>query len=357
MPKDMIDGRVDISSISRVDEATIQRLRAHVLQLGDIALARRGEIGRCAWIGEEEAGWLCGTGTMRITVGSGELNPRFLFLYLQTTQASAWLSGHAVGATMSNLSATVVEMLPVRYPGRRTQEGIVAAIDSLQDLIEANRRRIQILEQTVRLIYREWFVYLRFPGNENHRFIESEVGPIPEDWAVNKLGDVLELEYGRALKESERRGGSVAVFGSSGIIGWHDEPHASGPGIIVGRKGNVGSLHWSEGDFFPIDTTYFVRTELPLLYTFHLLGTLQFIDSHAAVPGLSREQAYGLPLAVPTRDLTEAFEEIARPMFDLRHNLKQQIAIVRQFRDLLIPRLVAGELDISHLGLQTKPAA
>lgn len=143
----------------------------------------------------------------------------------------------------------------------------------------------------------------------------------------------------------------MGVYGSGGHVGWHDEALVTGPGIVVGRKGNVGSVYWSDGDFFPIDTTYYVKSDLPLRFLDQLLRTLKYVDSHAAVPGLSRDQAYGLIVAEPTGDLLSRYETAVRPMYDLRRNLSNQTAVLREARDLLLPRLVSGELDVSDLGL------
>lgn len=94
-------------------------------------------------------------------------------------------------------------------------------------------------------------------------------------WAISDLGDFVELAYGRALPAAARHGGHVPVFGSAGVIGWHDEALVEGPGVVVGRKGNVGSVHWSDVSFWPIDTTFFVRTDESLLYVYYLLQELE----------------------------------------------------------------------------------
>ena len=104
-------------------------------------------------------------------------------------------------------------------------------------------------------------------------------------------------------------------------------------------------------DFFPIDTTYFVETEWPLHFSYQLLGTLTFIDSHAAVPGLSRDQAYGLDLVVPSMDIALNYESYVSAIVELRRNLAEQNRVLREARDLLLPRLVSGELDVSDLDL------
>lgn len=189
MPRDMVEGRIDTSSIARIDDVTRERLSAHILRPGDIVLGRRGEIGRRAWVGDYESGWLCGTGSMRISIrGSQEVIPRYLYYFLELPTTVGWLQGHSVGATMSNLSAGVVQQLPVAYPSVDAQQTIVGALDAFETLIENNRRRIEILEEAARLLYREWFVDFRFPRYGDVALVDSELGPIPEGWEVTTLG-------------------------------------------------------------------------------------------------------------------------------------------------------------------------
>ena len=261
------------------------------------------------------------------------------------------LTGHITGAAQPKLSQASLKRLPVIAPPFAVQARIAEAIRALDGLLNINRRRIEIVEEMARLLYREWFVRFRFPGHEDTELVDSDLGPIPAGWEACRLGDVLELAYGRALKADSRMGGPVSVYGSGGHVGWHDEALVAGPGIVVGRKGNVGSVHWSDRDFFPIDTTYYVKSDLPLRFLDQMLQAQDFIDSHAAVPGLSRDQAYGLIVAKPEDRLLSGYESFVQPMYDLRRNLTEQSAALSEARVLLLPRLVSGELDVSELNL------
>ena len=119
-----------------------------------------------------------------------------------------------------------------------------------------------------------------------------------------------------------------------------------GPGIIVGRKGNVGSVFWCDDDFFVIDTAYFVTSSLPLRYLFYVLPTLNFINSDAAVPGLSRNQAYSLDVLVPPQEVIAQFCELANTFECQALTLNRQIHNLRRTRDLLLPRLLSGQINV-----------
>jgi type I restriction enzyme S subunit len=254
-----------------------------------------------------------------------------------------------LGSTVDRIPIITFPKFEVKLPPLSVQRKIAAILSAYDDLIEVNTRRIALLEEMAAGLYREWFVRFRFPGHERVRMVESAVGLVPEGWEVVRLGDMVELAYGKGLKADKRMPGTVPVYGSAGVVGYHNESLVKGPGIIVGRKGNVGSIFWSDVDFFPIDTVFYIQTNLELHYVFYALHDQHFINSDAAVPGLSRNQAYLNSFLVPDHDTMSAFAEFVAPIFAQTCNLRQQNANLRRTRDLLLPRLVSGEVDVSKL--------
>ena len=132
----------------------------------------------------------------------------------------------------------------------------------------------ETLEAMARALFKSWFVDFdpvraKMEGRDPYltpelwslfpdRLVPSELGEIPEGWEVRALGELVELAYGKALRAADRKSGSIPVYGSNGQVGWHDEGLVAGPGIVVGRKGNPGVVTWAHGNFFPIDTTFYV---------------------------------------------------------------------------------------------------
>lgn len=281
----------------------------------------------------------------------GLLDPLYLFYALQSDFGQGELKARASGTTVLGIKQS--ELRKVRIPvfPLPVQQRIAGILSAYDELIENSQRRIKILETMARALYREWFVHFRFPGHESVPRVPSPLGEIPQGWEVKKLGDVAEFKYGKALKKEDRREGDFPVFGSSGIVGTHDSALVKGPGIVVGRKGNVGSVFWCDDDFFVIDTAYFVTSNLPLRYLFYVLPTLNFINSDAAVPGLSRNQAYTLEVLVPPAPLLEKFCELSGTFERQAATLQRQIQSLRCTRDLLLPRLLSGQIDVER-GMQ-----
>jgi len=300
-----------------------------------------------------------------IVRGNAEADTRFLMYALINTD----ISGYLTGSTMPKLTQANMNRIPVLTPPLDEQRSIARILGTLDDKIELNRRMNETLEAMARALFKSWFVDFdpvrakaegRQSGVRNGldnlfagAFQQSELGPIPIDWHVAKLGDVIELAYGKALKEEDRKPGPIAVFGSNGQVGWHSERLAAGPGIVIGRKGNPGVVTWAPTDFFPIDTTFYVvpknkHSSLYFLYYALLNQTLASIGADSAVPGLNRNLAYMSQQVVPPPGVQAAFEVYVRPIFERRHASEKQSVALAALRDTLLPKLISGELRVNE---------
>ena len=243
---------------------------------------------------------------------------------------------------MLNLSAEIVSRFPMVCPTIPTQRRIADILTAYDELIENNRRRIALLEQAARELYREWFVRLRFPDHESTTITDG----IPEGWERIALENIGQLRYGRALKAEDRIDGDYPVYGSGGVVGTHDTPHVMGPGIIVGRKGNVGSVYWSDSDFCAIDTVYYVEPSAVTLYLYYTLENMDFINTDAAVPGLNRNLAHNRRFLRPSVAVQEAFNAVAETKHKQIGLLRKENNSLEYARDLLLPRLMSGEVAV-----------
>ena len=156
---------------------------------------------------------------------------------------------------------------------------------------------------------------------------------LPEGWKECKLIDIIELHYGKGLIEQDRKNGNIPVYGSNGIVGYHNEYLVKGPGIIIGRKGSVGEIKYSPLDFFPIDTTYYVspKKEIDIKYMYYFLLTLRLdeMNSHSAVPGLNRSSVHSINIAIPP--LTEQ-RKIAEILETADKAIEKTDAIIEKYR-------------------------
>lgn len=269
-----------------------------------------------------------------------KLNPEFLRYYLVSPNIQALLLSLASsGGTRHALTKGMIESLTVSAPPLIEQHAIARVLGAFDDKIELNRRMNKTLEDMTHAIFKDWFVDFgptraKIEGREPYlpagvwdlfpdSFMDSELGEIPKGWQVKSLGDLIELAYGKALKATSRKDGPIPVYGSNGRIDWHDKGLVSGPGIVVGRKGNPGTVTWVQNEFFPIDTTFYVvprDTDMSLLFLFYALDAqnLPSVAADSAVPGLNRNLAYMNRQVTPDTGTLEEFEKIFGTFFTRR---------------------------------------
>jgi type I restriction enzyme S subunit len=289
-----------------------------------------------------------------VELDESRMGKGFLYYLFNSYSVRSQIKATATGATVRHTAPDRIYAVEVYVPPLPTQRKIAAILSAYDDLIENNTRRIAILEQMAQLLYREWFVHFRFPGHEDVEMVDSALGPIPKGWETKQLGDVIELAYGKGLRKKDRIPGPYPVYGSSGVIDQHNEPLVEGPGIIVGRKGNVGNVFWSDEGFYPIDTVFYVQTEVNLHYVYYNLQRQHFLSTNTAVPGLNRNQAYLLPFLLPSDKIMRRFQDFVAPIFQQIRNLQLKSDVLRRTRDLLLPRLISGGVDVSRLGIDTE---
>ena len=299
-----------------------------------IIVGRKGTIGSVYW---ESRDFFPIDTTYYVTHEDGILK-RFAYYLLKSLP----LSEMNTNAAVPGLNRDNAHRVDIRLPDKDIQQSIADILEDYDDLIENNKRRIELLEESARQLYKEWFVRFRFPGHEHVKIIDG----VPEGWQKKTFKDLLTLNYGKALKADNRIPGDIPVYGSSGVVGSHNKALVKGPGIIVGRKGNVGAIHWSHLDFFPIDTVYFISAEESSYFIYYALMYTTFINTDVAVPGLNRDFAYSREIIVPTDTLREEFEEEVTPIFKQYHTLEKFNDQLVKARDLLLPKLMSGEIAV-----------
>ena len=310
----------------------------------DIIFTAAGSIGQVGIIPPEARyeKYVISNKQLRVRLDKARANPNFVFAWLSSCQMVRYLENMNNGGAVPLLNLGIIRKVPVPLPPIETQDKIAELLSTYDDLIENNRRRIALLEEAARLLYREWFVHFRFPGHEHVKITDG----LPEGWERRSFGQIAELKYGKALKQENRIEGPFPVYGSSGIVGTHQAPLVDGPSIVVGRKGNVGSIFWSPVDFWPIDTVYFIPKEQADFWLYLLLPSAGFQNTDAGVPGLNRDFAYSRKLVYPPAHLRRSFNATVEPIFAQRTILEKHNQKLAQARDLLLPRLMNGEVAV-----------
>ena len=341
--------RPELTGLGEIDPAGV-RVSQCDLRQGDILFVRsngnRNLIGRSMLIEEDLEDVSFSGFCIRFRPTRPEGISRFLSLYFRTPMFRRTLSLQGKGTNISNLNQTILKRMDVPWPTKVVRERIVDIAGTYYDLVENNRRRIALLEEAARLLYREWFVHFRFPGHE--RVVDTD--GIPEGWERRTLGSVLNLQRGFDLPVNRRVPGGVPVYGSTGIVGEHNEAKVAFPTLVTGRSGSLGKVCFVDDPCWPLNTSLWV-TELKgvsVYFAYFLLSEMDLakFNAGASVPTLDRKVAHGVNILVPSRHVATLFDEKMEVFFRQKKLLNQQIQKLVQARDLLLPRLMNGEIPV-----------
>ena len=269
---------------------------------------------------------------------------------------------------MSNLSAGVVQQLPVRYPSIAVQDAIVRVLDEVEILIENNRRRIEILEEMARLLYREWFVHFRYPGHEDVELVDSDIGPIPEGWSEIRLAEACSLVMGQSPKSEFYNDIGEGLPFHQGVSDFgHRFPthtkwttadnRVAEPGdILFSVRAPVGRINVAPDRLVVGRGLSAIRAldghqDFLLIQLKDKFAVEDSIGGGTIFNAVTKKDMESIALLSPLNGIVGKFEAAVVPMADLVTNLTQQNIALREARDLLLPRLVAGTLDVAELDL------
>lgn len=386
------DGRIHFESLDRVALADKKGIEGYYVKAGDLFFVRssvkRDGVGLVGMAQRSDKQTVhCGF-VIRLRLTTLDVDPLFLTYQLRSPYYRQVIIGLSSGAAITNISQDVLGSLPVTLPSLATQHKVASILSAYDDLIENNHSRIRILEEMARAIYREWFWNFRFLGHENVRMVDSELGPIPERWEVKRLGNVLaELESGKRPKGgASSLDDGVPSVGAENVIGlgcydYSKEKYVSRNFFESMKKGRVRHkdvLLYKDGaqigrktmfrNGFPHEECC-INEHVFILHTNNLCTqnylyfwldqpemtqNIRNLNANAAQPGINQAGVKGLCILVPTRQLLNAFEEIVEPILNELFTLAKKNNIIRRTRDMLLPKLISGELDVEGLDINTE---
>lgn len=250
----------------------------------------------------------------------------------------------AEGTAQDNLSWEKLSTIRFPMPDIAIQNRIASILSAYDDLIENNRRQIKLLEEAAQQLYREWFVELRFPGHENVKIVDG----VPEGWSVNKIQDILTVCYGKDHKKVAD--GDIPVYGSGGYMRACQRPLFTGQSVLIPRKGSLNNIMYVDESFWTVDTMFYTVMKLPHIahYVFQFMKTLDFynMNTGAAVPSTTSETLNNLMIMVPKESILKQFDGIVQDLVSMKTCLEKQIRILTDIRDLLLPKLMSGEMEV-----------
>jgi len=374
------DGTINTSNTERfisMDEFN-KRYSHFAIETGDIVLTSSGTIGKVSRIKREHLPLMMNTSVIRFhPKPTAKVDPSFLYQFFRSRLFLDQAESFAVGSAQQNFGPAHLKQMRILLPPLAVQRKIAAVLSTYDDLIGNNTRRIQILEEMAQALYREWFVHFRFPGHEQSEMVGSEVGLVPQGWQIQRLADVADVNAHSIRADTAPDTVlyvDIASVGTGRIEGKTLYAFAEAPGRAR-RAVRHGDIIWScvrpnrksyalimrpEQNLI-VSTGFAVLSArtVPYSFLYQTVTTDQFVSylvNHAtgaaypAVSGGDFDQAY---LTVPPSALLDMFHKAAEPMYLEADLLMRKNHNLRLTRDLLLPKLISGEVAVDDLDIET----
>ena len=178
---------------------------------------------------------------------------------------------------------------------------------------------------------------------------------VQEGWHLDKLDKAFLLQRGFDLPAADRLDGDIPIYASTGIAGYHNQHKACGPGVVTGRSGTLGEVHFVHEDFWPLNTSLWVKdfkTVSPLIAYFMLKSLdLSTYNAGASVPSLDRKTVHAIDILIPHEGVQGLFEQLVMPQFEQIRAIARMNSKLTEARDMLLPRLMSGALDVSRISV------
>lgn len=294
---------------------------------------------------------------------------RFIKYYINTIKLR--MQNISKGTTQDNLSLDKLMSFDFVVPSVKVQQKIASILSAYDDLIDNNLKRIKILEEIAQMIYREWFVNFRFPGREKIKMVKSEMGMIPEGWETKNLGDVCNVVMGQSPKSeyynTEGNGlpfhQGVKDFGSRFLT--HNtyctvESRIAEQGeILISVRAPVGRINIASEKLIIGRGLSAIRhkhgQQSFLLYQLkHIFREEDSMGSGTIYRAITKDDLLNIKIIQPSREFDNNFNDLVSPMDAEIENLTMRIETLRKIRDLLLPKLISGEIDLENMDIDTE---
>ncbi|MEO7621925.1 MAG: restriction endonuclease subunit S [Gallionella sp.] len=367
------DCTVDLAEVDCVPESVLtQKLQKFILKDEDILVAMTGAtVGKVGKIRTDKPILL----NQRVAkIDPVDADHDFIWSVVSSSEYQGIFFHLADGAAQPNMSGSQIESVEIPFPPLSTQRRIASILSAYDELIENNQRRIRILEDMARSLYREWFVHFRYPGHESVPLVASPLGQIPQGWEVKAVGDAFDISGGGTPSRNEQEyweGGTIQWFSPSNLTGagtmFMDEsgeriterglakssarlfpPHS----VMLTSRATIGAIAINTNEACTNQgfITCLPNERVPIYFLYHWLKenvpTFQRMASGATFKEISRGVFKTIDFLSPPIELVRSFERAVVPIAGQMLTLQRQTANLRRTRDLLLPRLLSGQVAL-----------
>lgn len=343
------ENRIIHENLPLVSDEDRNRLNKYILRKGDIVFSRVGSVDRCAYVSEQEDGWMFSGRCLRVRANENIINPKYLSYYLNQESFKETIRRIAVGATMPSINTTILSEVDITIPNLDSQTAIASVLSSLDDKIHLLHRQNKTLEQMAETLFRQWFVE------------EAE-----ESWEANKLTAVINIYDSKRIPLSSMQRDKMKIgqlypyYGAATIMDYINEFIFDGEYILMGEDGTVETnngfpiLQLPTGKFWVNNHAHIMQAKPPFinffLYLFLKNTNISNIVTGAVQPKISQAALSTIELLIPSKEKIERSNVILNNIWNKIKSNTAQICTLTQLRDTLLPKLMSGAVSLSNCG-------
>ena len=378
----IVDQKFEWNNKLYVSEQKFNSLKRSHCRAGDLVFPKIGNrtVSSCTIVPVVEGHkiFLLSTNMMKVSVKPEIANLQYVYYYFCQKHIRQYIVSIAGGGAQPIFNLTTLKNFEIELPHLPLQRKIAGVLSAYDDLIENNTRRIEILEEMARSIYREWFVKFRFPGHEQVQMVDSGLGLIPEGWEIVSFTDIADILSGGTPKTRipEYWGGDIPFFtpkdASSSFYVTETDKSITELGlkkcnsklypqntVFITARGTVGKAVLTAVDMAMNQSCFALkgREDINQYFIFLTVNAyaahLKQTASGATFDAIIIDNFRRLMVVKPPLNLLGNFGTLIQPFFEKILNLLNKNANLRQTRDLLLPRLISGEIDVENLDINT----
>ena len=336
-------GEFDLEDLTlmKFEESEQER---YELKYGDLVICEGGEPGRCAIWKEQIPNMKIQKALHRVRVHDC-LDYRYLFYWFLLAGKTGELDQYFTGATIKHMPGQKLKEVVIDKPPLEIQHRIADILSAYDDLIENNQKQIKLLKEAAQRLYKEWFVDLHFPGHENTKIVDG----VPEGWRGGLLKELISVNYGKDHKKVPDDG-NIPVYGSGGLMRKCNKSLFSGEAVLIPRKGSLNNIMYVDETFWTVDTMFYATMKQPhtavFVYFFVKAFDMYSMNIGAAVPSMTTKILDAMDVVIPDKETLEKFDKYAKVYFNKIKTLQGQNEQLKTARDLLLPKLMSGEVEV-----------
>ena len=367
MPKDIVGGAIVHSGLLKVSEEHVKRLGRHQVYEGNLMVARKGDVRKCAYITANENGWMTGSDCLKVVLDESKCYPKFIYYQLRSEHIGRWLEKVSIGATMPSLNTGLLSGIEMVLPPIEIQKQIAGILSVYDDLIENNQKQIKLLEEAAQRLYKEWFVDLRFPGHENTKIVDG----VPEGWNICPFSSKVDIMSGGTPKTSisDYYNGRIPFYTpkdsdgaffayktqinitEGGLKIFNTRLHPPKP-VIFTALGTVGKTTILAVPMAMNQSCYALKmkeNDAPYYLFFALnneIKALQTMANGGVFNTIIGKTFDSINIQIPKDPLIYGFEKTVRPFMEQIKNKLQANSKLVEARNRLLLKMMNGEVEV-----------